>query len=814
MEENKKLTLQDINEKKSKILDFMQDKQYIPMKAKEIASILNVPKNEYEDFRILLNQLEEENKIEKNKKSKYKLIDTSKFLIGIFRANQKGFGFVKLEDSDEEIYISEHNTKNALNGDKVFVEIIDTSPDNLHKEGKIVKILKHEKDTIVGLFQKSKNFAFVVPDDKKLGTDIFISKKNFGKARNNHKVLVKILKYPERGKNAEGKVIEVIGNVNEAGVDMLSLIKEYNLPYKFPEPVVEEAKKINEKVSKKDIPNRLDLRAEEIFTIDGEDAKDLDDAIYVKKLPSGTYELGVHIADVSYYVKEGSKIDKEAIVRGTSIYMMDRVIPMLPRELSNGICSLNQGEDRFTISVIMEINKDGKVISSDIKKSVINVTRRMNYKDVTKLLEYAEYNKKSKNEKLDCKVESGKYNGKEEITVFETDICKSKEKLAISETRKSNKEENIIVKAENFNNEEEIKSESQKTNEKIPDSRKEDKAIIEKYKQFIPHFIRMKELATILMEKRKKDGSLDLDIPESKIILNEDGIAIDVKKYELTISNSIIEQFMLIANETVAEKFYWLEAPFIYRVHEVPEMDKIDELNKFLYNFGYKIKGNKDNIHPKAFAEVLENIKGKPEERVVSNLILRTLKVARYESENKGHFGIASKYYCHFTSPIRRYPDLFIHRVISKYLEKDYNVSDDIKEKYHIQSIEFSDSSSERERVAQKVERDSIDIKKAEYMQDKIGNEYEGIVSNITSFGVFVELENTVEGLIRFENLGDEYFIYDEEHKHLIGEHTNEVIKIGDKMNIKVIEANKELRRISFKRLRMETKKAKEEKNI
>lgn len=773
MEENKKLTLQDINEKKSKILDFMQDKQYIPMKAKEIASILNVPKNEYEDFRILLNQLEEENKIEKNKKSKYKLIDTSKFLTGIFRANQRGFGFVKLEDSDEEIYISEHNTKNALNGDKVFVEIIDTSPDNLHKEGKIVKILKHEKDTIVGLFQKSKNFAFVVPDDKKLGTDIFISKKNFGKARNNHKVLVKILKYPERGKNAEGKVIEVIGNVNEAGVDMLSLIKEYNLPYKFPEPVVEEAKKINEKVSKKDIPNRLDLRSEEIFTIDGEDAKDLDDAIYVKKLPGGTYELGVHIADVSYYVKEGSKIDKEAIVRGTSIYMMDRVIPMLPRELSNGICSLNQGEDRFTISVIMEINKDGKVISSDIKKSVINVTRRMNYKDVTKLLEYADGSEKNKNENLNCKVELGKYDGKEEI-----------------------------------------KSKSQKTNEKILDSSEEDKVIIEKYKQFIPHFIRMKELATILMDKRKKDGSLDLDIPESKIILNEDGIAIDVKKYELTISNSIIEKFMLIANETVAEKFYWLEAPFIYRVHEVPEMDKIDELNKFLYNFGYKIKGNKDNIHPKAFAEVLENIKGKPEERVVSNLILRTLKVARYESENKGHFGIASKYYCHFTSPIRRYPDLFIHRVISKYLEKDYNVSDDIKEKYHIQSIEFSDSSSERERVAQKVERDSIDIKKAEYMQDKIGNDYEGIVSNITSFGVFVELENTVEGLIRFENLGDEYFIYDEEHKHLIGEHTNEVIKIGDKMNIKVIEANKELRRISFKRLRKERENAKEGKNI
>lgn len=799
MEQNKNEILEIMNEKKNKILEFMKDKQYIPMKAKEIANILNVPKNEYEDFRRLLNELEEENKIEKNKKSKYKLIDNSKFLTGIFRANQRGFGFVKLEDSDEEIYISEHNTKSALNGDKVFVEITSLSTDNLHKEGKIVKILKHEKDTVVGIFQKSKNFAFVVPDDKKLGTDIFISKKNFGKARNNHKVLVKILKYPEREKNAEGKVIEVIGNVNEAGVDMLSLIKEYNLPYRFPDSVVEEAKKIKPQISKKDIPNRLDLRDEEIFTIDGEDAKDLDDAIYVKKLSGGTYELGVHIADVSYYVKEDSKLDKEAILRGTSIYMMDRVIPMLPRELSNGICSLNEGEDRFAISVIMEINKDGKVISSDIKKSVINVTRRMNYKDVTKLLEYAECNEKNEDKNLNSEEEiatlqTKKLNIKAEKTKVENDKCNNKEKTTMSEPRKSNNNPKVtILEPVEFNNE-------------------EDRATIEKYKQFIPHFVRMKELATILMDKRKKDGSLDLDIPESKIILNKDGIAIDVKKYELTISNSIIEQFMLIANETVAQEFYWLEAPFIYRVHEVPDMEKIDELNKFLYNFGYKIKGNKDNIHPKAFAEVLENIKGKPEERVVSNLILRTLKVARYESENKGHFGIASKYYCHFTSPIRRYPDLFIHRVISKYLEKDYNVSDDIKEKYHMQSIEFSDSSSERERVAQKVERDSVDIKKAEYMQDKIGNEYEGIVSNITSFGVFVELENTVEGLIRFENLGNEYFIYDEEHKHLIGEHTNEVIKIGDKMNIKVIEADKELRRISFKRLKMERENDKEEK--
>lgn len=626
-----------------------------------------------------------------------------------------------------------------MNGDKVLVEIMENVNDGVHQEGKIVKIVNHEKETVVGSFRKNRNFAFVVPDDKNLGTDIYISKKNFGKAKDNDKVLVKITKFPERGKNAEGKVIEVIGNINEAGVDMLSLIKEYRLPYEFPENVIDEAKKIKPFIEENEIKNRLDLREKEIFTIDGEDAKDLDDAVCVEKTNNNTYLLGVHIADVSNYVKDGSKLDKEAILRGTSIYMMDRVIPMLPRELSNGICSLNEGKNRFTISVIMEINQEGKVISSDIKKSVIKVTKRMNYSDVTKLLEYSEGT--------------------------------------------------------------------------LEDLSGKDMQMIEKHKTYIPHFNRMKELAVILKERRKKEGSLDLDVPESKIILNENGIAIDVKKYETTISNEIIEQFMLIANETVAEKFFWLEAPFIYRVHEVPETEKIDELNKFLYNFGYKIKGNKDNIHSKAFAEVLEKIKGKPEERVISNLILRTLKVAKYESENKGHFGIASKCYCHFTSPIRRYPDLFIHRVISTYLEKNYNLSEKEIEKYHIDSVNYAENSSEREKIAQKVERDSIDIKKAEYMQDKIGNIYNGIISNITAFGVFVELENTVEGLIRFENLGNEYFIYDDQHKHLIGERTNEVLKIGDKMIIRVIEANKILRRVSFERIK-QTSNEDEEKSI
>lgn len=587
-----------------------------------------------------------------------------------------------------------------------------------------------EKDKYVGVFQKSKNFGFVVLDDKKIKTDIYISKKNSKKAKNNQKVVVQILKLPEKNKKAEGKILEILGNINQAGVDMMSLIKEYDLPYEFPESVINEAKAIKQEVSKKDIPNRLDLRNKIIFTVDGEDAKDLDDAVSVEKLKNGNYLLNVSIADVSYYVQEKSKLDKEAIIRGTSIYMLDRVIPMLPKELSNGICSLNQKEDRFAITVLMEINSKGEVVSSDIQKSIIKVTRRMSYKEVQTILDVI--------------------NNEEDKKIFN---LKDKEKL------------------------------------------------LEECKPYFEHFKRMEELANILKQKREKAGSLNLDIPESKITLNEQGVAIKVEKYDMYFANEIIEQFMLTANETVAEKFYWLEAPFIYRVHEVPDEEKIDELNKFLWNLEYKIKGNKDNIHPKAFAEVLEEVKGKPEERVVSNLVLRTLKVARYEAENKGHFGIASKYYCHFTSPIRRYPDLFIHRIISKYLEENYQLKESEIEKYSGQAVKYAQRSSEREKIAQKVERDAESIKKAEYMQSKIGKEYEGIISSITSFGMFVELPNTVEGLIHFEDLGNEYFIYDEERKTLQGEKSKKTYKIGDSIKVCVIFADKLTRKVDFEKI-------------
>ncbi|MBR3249767.1 MAG: ribonuclease R [Clostridia bacterium] len=571
-------------------------------------------------------------------------------------------------------------------------------------------------DTVVGTFQYNKSFGFVIPDDKSLGTDIFIPKSGFGKARHNHKVVVKITKLPKKGKKAEGRIIEVIGGINQAGVDMLSIIKEYGLPSEFPKNVIQEAKRVSRKTDKKDIPYRKDKREDVIFTIDGEDAKDLDDAVRVTKSENGNYILDVHIADVSYYVKENSLLDQEALLRGTSVYMLGRVIPMLPRELSNGICSLNAGEDRFTLSCTMEIDKNGNVVNSDVYKGIINVSKRMNYHDVQKIIDGS------------------------------------------------------------------------------------DKQILEKYKDYIKDFKLMEELAKILKNKRAENGYLNLDIPESEIILDIEGKAIDVHKYETSFANEIIEQFMLIANETIAEKFYWLEAPFIYRVHEDPDIDKVKELNKFLFNFGLKVKITQDKVYPKEFAKILEEVKGKEEERVISTLVLRTMKVARYEAENKGHFGIAGKYYCHFTSPIRRYPDLFIHRIISKYLEENYDVSENYLEEHFEQAEKRAAQSSEREKIATKAERDADKLKKAEYMLNKIGEEYDGIISSVTQFGVFVELENTVEGLVRFENLGDEYFEYDENRKILIGEKTKITFKIGDKMKVRVINASKELRQVDFER--------------
>ena len=644
-------------------------------------------------------------------------------LTGKFCANEKGFGFITFEDEEkEDIFVPSKSVNGALDGDTVQFLIYKQKQGNKKAEAKIVKVLKRERETLVGTFQKSRNFGFVVPDDKSFATDIFISKKKCREAKNNDKVLVYITKYPTKGKNAEGEIMEILGNVNQAGVDLLSVVKEFGLNNEFPTEVLKYVENIPQKIEEKDIQNRRDFRGEKIFTIDGEDAKDLDDAIHVEKLENGNYKLDVHIADVSNYVKEDSVLDKEAVLRGTSVYMFDRVIPMLPFELSNGICSLNVGENRFALSCLMEIDGKGRVVSSDVCKSVIKVTERMTYTDVNKII----------------------------------------------------------------NN--------------------EDEKVLKKYEPYIQDFKLMEELARILKDRRVTNGYLNLEIPESKIVLDKDGKCIDVHKYETTFANEIIEQFMLTANETIAEKFYWLEAPFIYRVHEEPDYDKIQETNKFLFNIGYKIKASKDNIKPKAFSEVLDKIKGTEYEKVISTLILRTLKVARYESENKGHFGIASSYYCHFTSPIRRYPDLFIHRVISEYIKDDYNVPEEKLQDFTAKANKYAETSSDCEKVATKAEREAEDIKKAEFMEDKIGEEFDGIVSSVTSFGMFVELGNTVEGLIRFENMGGEYFNYDETFKKLIGENSKKVYKIGDKVHIRVIEANKELRKVAFELVDKENK--------
>ena len=636
-------------------------------------------------------------------------------LEGVFRANDKGFGFVEFEDKElEDVFIPPKSVNGALNGDKVRISIYKPKEGSRKAEAKVIKIIKREKETVVGIFQKSKNFGFVVPDDKKFLTDIFISKKKCKEAKQNDKVIVKILKYPEGGKNAEGEIVEILGNIDQAGVDMLSIIKEYGLPNVFPEDVLNEVKNIEQKVDEFEYTRRRNLTDKICFTIDGEDAIDLDDAVSVEKLENGNYILNVHIADVSHYVKEDSAIDREAILRGTSVYMFDRDIPMLPVELSNGICSLNAGEDRLALSCTMEIDLKGNVVSSDVYKSIIKVTKRMSYTNVNKIIN------------------------------------------------------------------------------------KLDEDVLKEYEEYLNHFELMNELALILKTRRLKQGYLNLDIPESKLILDNEGKCIDVKKYETTFANEIIEQFMLTANETIAEKFYWLEAPFIYRVHEEPDIDKIKETNKFLFNIGYKIKASKDNIKPKAFSEVLDKIKGSEYEKVISTLILRTLKVARYEAENKGHFGIASSYYCHFTSPIRRYPDLFIHRVISEYISKGYMLSEDRLLDLTDKADKYSLSSSDAEKNASKAERDAEDVKKAEFMEDKVGVIYDGIVSSVTGFGMFVELESTVEGIVRFENMGDEYFRYDEANKKLIGENSKLVYKIGDKVRVRVIEANKQLRKVAF----------------
>ncbi len=634
---------------------------------------------------------------------------------GVFEANERGFGFVRLDDENEsDIFIPPAEIKGAWNGDRVEVRIVSKGDAKHGPEGIITKIIERNHKKIIGKFEKSKNFGFVVPEDGKIAEDIFIPKSEFNGAKNNEMVAVEIIKWPEGRRAAEGRVVKRFGKIGKPGVDILSIMYEHDLNEDFPNNVLEEAENISNTIPKKEYKNRKDLRDVKMVTIDGEDAKDLDDAVSIEKMENGNYLLGVHIADVSYYVREGSELDKEAYERGTSVYLVDRVIPMLPRKLSNGVCSLNMGEDRLAFSVMMQIDSTGKIIDSEIFKSVINVNERMNYSDVTKIL----VNK--------------------------------------------------------------------------------DKKLISKYKELVPDFKLMEKLSGILRKRRVMRGSIDFEIPEAKVILDEKGRPIEVKKYEITISNNIIEDFMLAANETVAEKFFWLEVPFMYRVHDLPDTEKLENFSSFIYNYGYKVKGI-TALQPKAFQDLLKEIKGKPEEKVISTLMLRSMQQARYSPDNTGHFGLAAQYYCHFTSPIRRYPDLFIHRVMSELIENNYSFKSDKRAK-KLKKIATAGAkhSSEKEREAQLAERDSVDLKKAEYMQQFIGEKFTGVISSVTSFGIFVELDNTIEGLVRVENIPNDYYIFNEKQYSLVGERTHKVYRLGDTVEVILARADIETRKIDF----------------
>lgn len=634
---------------------------------------------------------------------------------GIFEANERGFGFVRQEEEDEpDIFIAPSDIKGAWNGDRVEVRVVSKGDEKHGPEGIITSIIERSHKKIIGRFEKNKNFGFVISDDKKILEDIFIPKSEFNGARNNEIVAVEIVKWPERRRAAEGRVVKRFGKNGNPGVDILAIMYNHELEEEFPGEVLKEAGDIPDTISEKEYKTRKDLRNLNMVTIDGEDAKDLDDAVSIEKMENGNYLLGVHIADVSYYVKEGSSLDKEAYERGTSVYLVDRVIPMLPRKLSNGICSLNMGEDRLAFSVMMQINSLGEIVDSNIVKSIINVNERMNYSDVTKIL-------------VD-----------------------------------------------------------------------KDKKLISKYKKLVPGFKLMEELSKILRKRRTLRGSIDFEIPEAKVILDKDGKAIDIKKYDITVSNNIIEDFMLAANETVAKTFYYLEVPFMYRVHDLPDTEKLESFSELIYNYGYKIKGL-TSLKPKAFQDLLNEIKGKPEEKIISTLMLRAMQQARYSPDNTGHFGLAAEYYCHFTSPIRRYPDLFIHRVMSELIENNYKFRSDKRgKKLKKLSVEGAKHSSEKEREAQLAERDSVDLKKAEYMKQFVGEKFTGVISSVTSFGFFVELENTIEGLVRVENIMDDYYIFNEKQYSLVGERKHKVYKLGDIVEVILAKADVETRKIDF----------------
>lgn len=703
-------------ELKQKLLGLISEAAYNPLKKEELAMIFDIHHTEMPMFYNFLDELVESGYLILTKKGKYTSPNQMGLFVGKLVSHKKGFGFVESdEEYTQDLFIPADSLNGAMHNDRVIAEITTPATDEKRAEGRIIKVVERAITDVVGTFQESKNFGFVLPDNKKFNKDIFIPKKFFNGARGNDKVVCRITQWPTEDRKPEGKIIEILGQKGDRYVEIASVIREHGLPEEFPKKVLDEAEKVAIEIPQEEIDRRLDLRDMNVFTIDGEDAKDLDDAVSIEVLDNGNYKLGVHIADVTHYVKEKSKLDKEALKRATSVYLVDKVIPMLPKTLSNGVCSLNPFEDKLTLSVFMEIDHKGEVVKHDIKETIINSKARMTYTEVSDILE------------------------------------KDDEKL-------------------------------KKTFAKVADD-----------------FFTAEKLARILMKRREKRGAIDFDFPEAKIILNNDGDVVDIKQYERRISNRIIEEFMLITNETVAEHFFWLNMPFVYRVHETPAHEKIETLNKFISTFGYVIKGDLESVHPKALQGIIEQIHGKTEEKAISTIMLRSLKQARYSPECVGHFGLAAQYYSHFTSPIRRYPDLQIHRIIKEFLNGKISQK---RQDQLAQIVDYaSTQSSEREREAELAERDVKDIYKARYMEDRVGEEFIGIVSSVTSFGMFIELDNTVEGLVRLADMSDDYYIFDENTFTILGERTKKMYRIGDVVKIKVEKVNVDFKEIDFKLL-------------
>ncbi len=709
-------------ERKEKIVSFMKEDAYKPLLFKELVTVLAVPEADIGEFISVIEELENEGRIFKTHRDRYGVPERMSLIVGRLQGNERGFGFVVPDAEDAgDIFISADSLNGAMHDDRVVARINKKVSGDKRSEGEVIRILKRANSMIVGTFEHSRYFGFVVPDNKRISGDIFIPKDEFMNAKPGQKVVAEIVKWPEKRRNAEGRIVEIIGDKGEPGADILSVMKSHNLIENFDEDVIQQAEAISDSVTEDMLKGRRDLRKLRMVTIDGEDAKDLDDAVSIEKLPGDNYRLGVHIADVSHYVRENSPLDKEALKRGTSVYLVDRVIPMLPRKLSNGICSLNPKVDRLAFTVMMDIDQTGRVLNHEIFESVLNIDERMTYKNVYKILE-------EKDEEL----------------------CK-------------------------------------------------------RYDYLLDDFETMKELALILRKKRFSRGAIDFDFEEAKIILDEKGKPVEVKRYEITIANKIIEEFMLACNETVAEHFFWAGVPFVYRIHEDPDSDKIESLAEFVYNLGYTLKGI-NKIHPRALQDLLNKVKGKKEERIISTVMLRSLQKARYSNNNSGHFGLAAKYYCHFTSPIRRYPDLIIHRLMKESLKGFMN--EQREEQLNDNLPEIARMCSERERAAEEAERETEDLKKTEFMKEHEGEEFVGIISGVTSFGMFVELDNTIEGLVRMSSMEDDYYIYNEKQYCLVGERTRKTYRIGDSVRVMLSKADIASRRIEFILLAKEEEKS------